>query len=103
MHLLCCGVPLLMNILGGSVGFWLIFQPFTPLITLIQGGILGWSFHKIYGKNHVSIKSDKIIFWVILCFTLITITLSHSDLLKSEEEILKERQIKLFFKKHQSK
>jgi hypothetical protein len=104
IHLLCCGIPLLMNVLGGSMAFWLIFQPFTPIIILFQGGILGWGFHRAYAstkENRQQHKIEKITIWCIFGITLLSLTLSHSSFFKSEEEKLKQHQVELFFKKHQ--
>lgn len=105
-HLLCCGLPILMNLMGGSFGFLMAIQPFTPIFTLIQGGILGWSFHRIYGvkcQEYKVTKLDKMILWTLIFTTLGVLVVSHTDLLKSEEELLKQRQIELFFQKHQAK
>ncbi|MFN3850317.1 MAG: hypothetical protein ACK4NY_12860 [Spirosomataceae bacterium] len=105
-HLLCCGLPILMNLMGGSIGILMAIQPYTPILTLIQGGILGWSFHRIYGVKCQEYKVnqwDKLILWVLAISTIGVMVVTHTDLLKSEEDLMKQRQIELFFKNHQSK
>lgn len=104
-HLACCGLPILLNILGGGIGLVLLVQPYITYLTLIQGGVLGWSFSRLYGnraEKKPKQKIEKVIFWLITTLTIAALSV-HGKILKTEEEQLKQRKFELFFDKYSSR
>lgn len=104
-HLVCCGMPILMNLIGGGIGLMLLIQPYIMYLTFIQGGILGWSFYRLYGnkvEKKPKQKIEKIIFWLIALLTIVALSV-HGKIIKTEEEQLKQRKFELFFDKHSSR
>ncbi|WP_367915117.1 hypothetical protein [Leadbetterella sp. DM7] len=98
LHLVCCGFPLVMA-LGGSIGMYLSFKSYSGwflgfhlLTVLVMIGVLYRS--RYSGK----LKGQKLFFWVFTVVTLGTYLYTHSNLFKSEEEIIKQQHFERIFK-----
>lgn len=99
LHLVCCGLPLVMA-LGGSIGLYLAvksysgwFLGFHLLTVLVMTGLL-------YRPRHSGkLKWQKAFFWFFTVLTLGTYLFTHSTIFKSEEEILKQQHMERVFKR----
>jgi|GEM_PF-1113609 len=90
LHLVCCGFPLIMA-LGGSIGvylsvkaysgWFLVFHLLTVLVMIVV----------LYRRRAAKQKWQKVVFWIFTVLTLGTYLFTHSNLFKSEEEILKQQ------------
>lgn len=97
LHLVCCGLPLIMA-LGGSIGLYLSvksysgwFLGFHLVTVLIMVGLL-------YRPGHSGkLKWQKTFFWLFTVLTLGTYLFTHSNIFKSEEEILKQQHLERVF------
>lgn len=97
LHLVCCGFPIIMA-LGGSIGMYLSFKSYSGwllgfhLITvLVMIGVL-------YRPGHSGkLKWQKAFFWIFTILTLGIYLFTHSNLFKSEEEILKQQYLERIF------
>ncbi len=89
LHLVCCGFPLIMA-LGGSIGLYLSFRAYS-------GWFLGFHLLSVLGvltllyRRKQKQKWQKAVFWIFTAATLGTYFFTHSNLFKSEEEILKQQ------------
>lgn len=98
LHFVCCGLPLIMA-LGGSIGLYLSVKSYS-------GWLLG--FHAITvlvmvrllyrPRSSGKLKRQKTLFWLFTALTLGTYLFTHSNIFKSEEEILKQQHLERIFK-----
>lgn len=97
LHLVCCGLPLIIA-LGGSIGLYLSVKSYTGWFLgfhLLTVGVMVWFF---YRPGHSGkLKWQKTVFWIFTVLTLGTYVFTHSNLFKSEEEILKQQHLERVF------
>ncbi|RFS14243.1 hypothetical protein [Emticicia sp. C21] len=100
IHLLCCGLPILISINGG-LSVFAAFQTFTPLLIGIQLLVSGFTFYQLYkpaGRSTKAIRNQRIIFWSISILSIVLFFYPPADWFKSEETRLKQVQVERFFK-----
>ena len=96
LHLACCGFPLIMA-LGGSIGIYLSIKSYSGwflafhLLTVLVMIVV------LYRRRAVKRKAQKMVFWIFTVLTLGTYLFTHSNLFKSEEEILKQQYLERVF------
>lgn len=100
IHLLCCGLPVLLSISGG-LNVFIALQTFTPVILGMQLVVSGFTFYRLYKPARSvskAIKNQRIIFWLISLASILLFFYPPMHWFKSEETRLKQAQMKRFFK-----
>ena len=100
VHLLCCGLPLLISLSGG-LGIFMASQNFTSLLVGFQLLVAGFTFYQLYKPSNrasKNIRYQRIAFWVISLLTIVLFFYPPAHWFKSEESKLKQARIERFFK-----
>ena len=99
IHLLCCGLPLLVGV-GGSLSIFIAFQPFKPVLFGVQLIFFGLTFYQLYKslkKPSKSITQQRIAFWIVSSISFALFIYPPAHWFKSEETRLKQAQMERFF------
>lgn len=100
IHLLCCGLPILISLSGG-LSVFLALQKFTPVFALIQLLVFCFTFFQLYkptSRGSKTIRSQRIVFWFISLISIVLFFYPPTHWFKSEETRLKQAQMERFFK-----
>lgn len=97
VHLLCCGLPLLISISGG-LGIFIALQAYTPILLGCQLLIFGFTFYQLYKQDKKVSKIQRIGFWIISLVSIIFYFYPPAHWFQSEETRLKQAQMERFFK-----
>ncbi len=100
IHLFCCGLPILIG-LGGGLSVLMALQTFKPALLGVQFLIFGFSFYQLYkpaARGTKTIRSQRIIFWVLSFVSIVLFFYPPAHWFKSEETRLKQVQMERFFK-----
>lgn len=100
IHLLCCGLPLLLSI-GGGLGIFMAIQAYTSVLFVIQLIVFGLTFYQLYKpaiKLRKGIRNQRLAFWFISVVSIILFFYPPLHWFKSEETQLKQAQMERFFK-----
>ncbi len=102
LHSYCCLLPVFLSFWGSSMlmSHLLNAQPF---FWVVQGVILGISLFRYYRSGAERGKSSRIrmlLTWVLLLYSVIILVVPHTDLFKSDEQKIMERQISTILNKY---
>ena len=100
IHLLCCGLPLLISVSSG-LSIFMALQTFTPILLGLQFIVFGLTFYQLYkpsDKAQKSIRHQRIIFWLITFVSFVMFFYPPVHWFKSEESRLKKEQMERFLK-----
>lgn len=100
LHLLCCGLPVLISVSGG-LSVFMALQPFTPAFLGTQLIVFGFTFYQLYKPSNElskSIRQQRMVFWLMSFMSLILFCYPPLHWFKSEETKLKQAQIERFLK-----
>lgn len=100
IHLLCCGLPILISISGG-LSFFMALQILTPVFAGIQLLVFGFTLYQLYKPSNIvsrTIRNQRIVFWFISFLSITLFFYPPAHWFKSEETRLKQVQMERFFK-----
>ena len=100
IHLLCCGLPLLISLSGG-LSVFVALQRFTPVVLGVQLIVFGFTFYQLYkpaNRTAKTIKTQRVVFWLISLLSIVLFFYPPAHWFKSEETKLREAQMERFFK-----
>ena len=100
VHILCCGLPILLSV-GGGLSAFILMRTFTPILLAVQLIVFGLTFYQLYrptNRASKSIKNQRIIFWLLSLISVVLFIYPPLHWFKSEETKLKQAQIERFFK-----
>ncbi len=97
VHLICCGLPLLLSISGG-LSIFIALHAYAPLLLCCQLIIFGVTFYQVYKPAGKASKVQRTGFWFISLVSIVFYFYPPVHWFKSEETRLKEAQIQRFFK-----
>lgn len=100
LHLVCCGLPLIIA-LGGGIGLYLTVKSYSGWFLVFHLLTVGVMSGLLYRRSDPTekLKWQKAFFWLFTVLTLGTYLFTHSTLFKSEEEILKQQHLERVFNK----
>lgn len=95
LHLFCCGLPLVIAF-GGTLGLYFSIKAYTNWIVGVYMVSFVWMLLYLYRprKNFPkNIVLQRVFFWIVTVITMGTYVYTHSNLFKTEEQILNQQYI----------
>lgn len=100
LHVVCCGFPLIMA-LGGSVGLYFSLRSYSGWVLYFYLFTVVFMVYYLYRPGVFKspwLVIQRKVFWVFTTFTLGMYLFTHSNVFKSEEQIMKQQHMERIFK-----